>query len=138
MAHSGGRPTKYNPGFTNKLNGYIEKCRMTFDIPFREEFCVDNDIPVDRYEDWCKSNKEFSRADKRLGALQKFMLMKNSAIGKYNAVSSIFQLKANHGMIETEKKLLEHSGGVTLSWIDEPTDRDTVHTNASSEADASE
>jgi len=48
---------------------------------------------------------EFAHLFKRIVSLQKLRLLQRT-LGRFNPSGAIFQLKANHGLIETEKKVL--------------------------------
>ena len=101
-----GRPTLYTPDIAQKLIDYIDRCVAEKLVPYAEKFAYEANITVDNMNDWEKSNDDFSQAYKKLKMVQKYMLMDGSVHNKLNPASSIFQLKANHGMIETEKKVL--------------------------------
>lgn len=107
-----GRPTKYTSEINDKLRDYIQECIDKSDIPFKEQFCVMNDISMDNYDDWCKAQSEFLLTNKKLENLQKFCLLKGSITNLYNPASAIFQLKANHGLIETSHTDITSGGQV--------------------------
>lgn len=102
-----GRPTKYNDGIITKIRQYVDECSAQHDkIPTKEEFARLIGINTDTVVEWIKEKPEFSVAIKDLEQLQRDRLIRNGLVGKYNPTMSIFLLKANHGMIETEKRIL--------------------------------
>lgn len=124
----GGRPCEYCPKheeIITKINLYIEYCKGSLDQkihpPFLEELCGFEylDILVSDLDRWIdnakpmphdKNHKEelhsaLKQTVKRVVQRQKQFLLNHSLFN--NQVSgAIFQLKANHGMIETEKRIL--------------------------------
>lgn len=102
-----GRPTSYSSETLSKTFEYLQRCIDKKDIPYVEELAIEIlGVDDDTLVEWAKEHPEFSAAIKELKTLQKLRLQKGSTIGKYNPSSAIFQLKANHGMIETEKRIL--------------------------------
>ena len=91
-------------------------------IPFIEELCGYEylDMLVQTLEDWCRNDKpmdhdpnhkpelhsRLSQSIKRILQRQKFFLLRGSLRPQGQVAGMIFQLKANHGMIETEKRML--------------------------------
>lgn len=107
--HPGGRPTDYSQEKVEIAKKYIKNCVSDDNIPYIEELAYMLDITSETVRQWAKDEKnkpEFSLTIKKLEDVQKFMLQKGSAVNKFNPASCIFQLKANHGMIETEKRIL--------------------------------
>ncbi len=86
-------------------------------IPFIQELVMILDVDIDTVHDWAAKkmrggkleHPDFSRAVKSLLNIQQLRLL-NRTLGRFSPAGAIFQLKANHGMIETEKRLL---GGLT-------------------------
>lgn len=90
-------------------------------VPFLEELCDEDylDILVDQLEDWCKTTEikehdsvhnpslhtELSRSVALIFNNQRLWLKKRLLSDK-NPTGAIFLLKANHGMMETEKRIL--------------------------------
>lgn len=112
-----GRPTKFVPEMVEWVEEYIGDCSGidlgdVLRIPTIEGLARVLKIDTDTINDWVKHDdkKEFSVAIKKLKEAQKEKLMQLGLQGKYNPAMSIFLLKANHGMIETEKKQIEVSG----------------------------
>lgn len=128
MPHAGGRPTEYDPLFAEAVDSYIlttGKENMT--LPKREGLAKFLHVNVDTVQEWCKIYPEFSVAVKKIDELQKERLMDDGLYGgkEVNSPMAIFLLKANHGMIETEKRILAGDQenpikvdiGVTLSKV---------------------
>jgi hypothetical protein len=106
--HAGGRPSKYNEGKLDIATKYVKDCINANHIPYIEELALLCDVDDTTLLNWCdyKENKEFLATIKRLKTLQKFRLMQRVSSPKGNPTGSIFILKANHNMIETEKRIL--------------------------------
>lgn len=109
-----GQPTKYSEEMQKEADAYIDDCIRSGEIPYIEELALRLGVDDTTLINWMnrKDDKEelvnpiFFATYKRIKTLQKLRLMKGSVTNKLNPVSSIFQLKVNHGMIETEKKIL--------------------------------
>ena len=108
-----GRPTDYdkNIDYVQKANEYLQTCgREQTKLPKVEEFCEYIGIDDDTAVEWCKKYKSsnFSAAIKRIKTVQKGELIDDGLFGgkEVNPGMAIFLLKANHGMIETEKKVI--------------------------------
>jgi hypothetical protein len=102
MAHPG-QPTKYSEEVIPKIDEYLEGEKT---IPTREGFACFINVNDDTLVEWEKVHPEFSAAVKRITQIQKVDLVKGGLTQKFNPTMSIFLLKANHGMIETEKRIL--------------------------------
>jgi hypothetical protein len=123
--HPGGRPCIYcqrKEEIQKTAEEYIEKARSTQKpyIPYKEELAMIVGVDDETLGLWAVKKKEetvdgvttttlehpeFSVTIKRLMTLQKLLLLKRT-IGRFNPTGAIFQLKVNHGAIETEKKVL--------------------------------
>ena len=106
-----GRPTKLNERMIEKAEAYIE----AEDVPFIEGLALELDVDVETMRDWTVRsddlNKRFLRTWNKLRAKQKKFLQKGGLTDKdVKSNMAIFLLKANHGMIETERRELEVSG----------------------------
>ena len=127
-----GRPTKYKPELVTQLLEYVD----SVDIPFLEEIALRMGIHQDTYYEWVAAHEDFSEANKRLKTKQKVALLKASLGKKFNVSGAIFQLKANHGMIETERKIqdvrLKEAPPVTVTFetIDGNQDQGVSETEA--------
>lgn len=114
-----GPPCKFCDDRTNiisKVNLYIEKCNGNLDgkvqVPYIEELCLVLGIHTDTLADWMNPPDtshihevaELIRAYKSIKMMQKLRLMQTTLTN--TATGAIFQLKANHGMVETEKTLI--------------------------------
>lgn len=113
--HPGGRPTKYSEEILEKAREYLQKCVDNSAIPFIEQLAFQLDINDETVLEWEKKYEEFSATIKRVRQLQKFMLLSGSLNETYNVTASIFQLKANHGLIETSRSELTGKDGERLS-----------------------
>lgn len=104
----------------NKTKEFLDNCRVKTEsgrtrhvnIPYIEELALELDVDDETIGLWASKKNEkdelehpqFSATIKRLKTMQKMMLLKHT-LGKTPA-GSIFQLKANHGMMESEKQIL--------------------------------
>lgn len=104
---------KYNKEKLDKAWKYYEKA----DFPFIEELAKNLGVTGTTIVDWSNKHKEFKEIYDLIVQSQKLALLKASLGKKFNVSGAIFQLKANHGMIETEKQLHEHSGNLTIQPI---------------------
>lgn len=87
-------------------------------IPFMEELALILHKDCDTLKNWADKkigenneleHPEFNDLYTRILLIQKVRLLQRT-LGRFNPTGAIFQLKANHGMMETEKKVI---GGVT-------------------------
>lgn len=114
VKHAGGRPTKYSEEMLIKANTYLSDCRAGKVIfPFIEELALILDVDEDTVANWCKAKNEYGEprfpeffgAIKKLKTLQKLRLMQR-ILGRYNPSGGIFLLKALHGMVEEERRII--------------------------------
>ncbi len=118
----------------NKIKLYSEWTLGRVDkevhTPFLEELCDEDylDIHMDTIHDWTHgkhaeaNHVDLIRTIKKLVMRQKRFLLKHTLTSQ-QVSGAIFQLKANHGMIETEKKILAGSGTEPLEIIITEEDR---------------
>ncbi len=131
VKNKGGRPCDFcrDPQtILKKVKLYLEYCEGKVDgkmhIPFLQELCGYGylEMLTTTMWDWVKSedhkaeHAELSNAIKTLMERQQLRLLQRT-LGAHNPVGAIFQLKANHGMIETEKKLLVGDKGAPLETV---------------------
>lgn len=115
-----GRPTKYKKEFCKEVDKYIETCSVEqMEIATREGFAIYLGFLADKITFWCKKHKEFRKAVKKIDDIQKKGLINLGLFGgkEVNGSMAIFLLKANHGMIETEKKMLVGADGKNLKGL---------------------
>ena len=129
-----GRPTKYNQEILDKTKAYYLRFKEAEPViqvtsivnnkevlneisnpdyykpPYLEELALDLDIDDETIIEWSKIHPNFSATIKRIKSLQKVRLL-NSTMNKNSNVGAIFQLKCNHGMIETEKRQVDITSG---------------------------
>lgn len=117
-----GRPSGYTDEVLLKTVEYLDKCEQFGEIPYIQELELIIGVDDDVMNNWTKAlwpndypdeslrgklrYPDFNAAIKRLKRLQELKLLRSSMYG-YSATGSIFQLKTNHGYIETEKKIVE-------------------------------
>jgi hypothetical protein len=116
MKHPGGRPTKYNEEVLNIANEYKNRIWQAPMMPTIEGLADELDVDSDTINNWATAkdesdvliNKEFFGTIKAIKNKQKKQLMEDGMYGgkEVNSTMAIFLLKANHGMIETERKLI--------------------------------
>jgi hypothetical protein len=112
-----GRPSDYRPEYVQKAKDYIASCgREATELPTMEglsHILGADDTTVQAWSeaknpDGTLKNPEFLAALKDLKQSQKTQLMNDGLYGgkDVNSTMAIFLLKVNHGMIETERKML--------------------------------
>lgn len=109
MAHAGGRPTKYTSSMIADALEYINSCgRTATELPTIEGLSLKLGCDDDQIVEWGKKYPKFYATIKNLKANQKNQLINDGLYGgkEVNPAMAIFLLKVNHGMIETEKKIL--------------------------------
>lgn len=102
-----------------KVDEYLQQCSPEqMKIPTREGFGKFIGVLPEKISIWCKKHKEFRQACKKIDAWQKDDLVNLGLFGgkEVNASMAIFLLKANHKMIETERKLLAGPDGEKLAF----------------------
>lgn len=98
-----GRPTKYRRKCLKIIENYLLECFTKHKIPFIQEISMRLGVNDDTLNEWCKVNRDFSATIKRVKDYQKMRLMDDGLSGKVNTSMAIFLLKANHGLIETQR-----------------------------------
>ena len=112
-----GRPTEYQDNYVQKAEEYIASCgREQMTLPTREGLADALDCDDETLIEWSKSHPKFSATLKKLDGKQKRQLIDDGMYGgkEVNSTMAIFLLKVNHGMIETEKKMLVGGDGQEL------------------------
>lgn len=117
-----GRPCEYCKNkevLQKKADAFVEKAIRGVNgkiiIPWIEDLALELNTIDENIVNWAnKKNEDGSyehpelfTAYKKVNMIQKLRL-KQRTTGRYNATGSIFLLKANHGLIETEKQI--HAG----------------------------
>ena len=103
------RPTKYSPTYIKICEDYIKSCgREATELPTVEGLSLLLHVDDDQINEWSKKYPEFHAAIKALKDKQKNQLINDGMYGgkEVNSTMAIFLLKVNHGMIETEKRIL--------------------------------
>lgn len=106
------KPTKYTPELIEKIHTYFEEAVPTnMRIPTVEGLALKLGINRDTLYDWEKKHKEISDTLALIKLKQKEYLTEIGIFGgkEINANIVALFLKANHGMIETERREI---GGV--------------------------
>src|SRR3972149_2424456 len=106
------KPTKYTPELLKKIDEYLSEAVPTnMRIPTVEGLCLKLGINRDTAYDWAKKYKQISDTLELIKVKQKEYLTEVGIFGGKEINSNIVALflKANHGMIETERKEI---GGV--------------------------
>lgn len=115
-----GRPTKYRDEFIQKIEEYLQTCgREQTKLPKREDVALLLDVDDETLIEWSKIHPEFSATIKKVDKLQKGELIDDGLFGgkEVNASMAIFLLKANHGMIETNRQEITGKGGEELKTV---------------------
>jgi hypothetical protein len=101
--HLGGRPTKYDPIFIQKVDEYLQTTgKEQMHLPKMESFALYINVNGDTLVEWGKIYPEFSAALKKLMARQKEQLIDDGIYGGKEVNSTIVKLilQNNHGMKE--------------------------------------
>lgn len=109
--NKGGRPLKYPDEniIVQKAEEYLRTTgREQTSLPTIEGLALYLGMDDEEVSIYSKRYQKFSATVKRIFAKQKLQLMEDGMYGgkEVNSSMAIFLLKANHGMIETEKKIL--------------------------------
>lgn len=117
-----------NVKYNNTIVGKVEKYYKEVEIPFVEEIAEILDVSDQTIVDWCKKHPEFKVVYDRLIRKQKLQLLKGSMNRDIATAGAIFQLKANHGLIESEKRIVagDKNEPLTFKWEGNENDNDSV------------
>lgn len=115
-----GRPLKYpdEDQLVIKAQEYLDQCgREQTSLPTIEGLSIYLDLDDDNVNEYRKRYPKFHATIKKLKHMQKRQLIDDGMYGgkEVNSTMAIFLLKVNHGMIETEKKILAGNDGQPLS-----------------------
>lgn len=113
MAHAGGRPTKYDPSFVQRVYDYLDTVgREATKLPKRVDIALMLDVDDDTITAWGNNHPEFLGALTRVDALQMGQLMDDGMYGgkEVNARFAQFLLSANHNMAESTKSDITSAG----------------------------
>lgn len=116
--HMAGRPTDYNQTLVEEVKKYLKSTgRQQTELPTMEGLAGYFEVNTDTLVEWAKLYPAFSAAIKELKEKQKEQLMNDGLYGgkEVNSTMAIFLLKVNHGMIETEKKMMVGANGESLA-----------------------
>lgn len=122
--HAGGRPSKYQDEFINKVDDYIKTTgKENMELPTKQGFALYLDVDVDTINNWANArvkDKEGNDTEQLLhpeffGALAKLMLKQYVQLvndGVYggkevNATIIKLMLENNHGMVGIQKNIIE-------------------------------
>lgn len=100
-----GRPSKYNETMLQKAKDYYLLCKEKRAIPYIEELALQCDVNDETITEWTKLDEDYSATIKNIKNLQKLALT-HRGFKMTNPTFAIFLLKVNHGMIESEKRIL--------------------------------
>lgn len=125
--HPGGRPSKYNEGMYRIAQEYYISCIegevvknnkgemvRRKKMPLIEELARLCDVDHETLENWTKDNEEFFALYKKIKSHQRESLI-NRGFQMKNPTFAIFLLKAQHGMMESEKQILVADRDVKVS-----------------------
>lgn len=113
-----GRPTKYDPRFIDEVDSYLQTCgKEQTKLPTKEEFAQIIGVDDETLIEWRKKYERFSAAIKKIESAQKIQLINDGIYGgkEVNATMCIFLLKANHGLVETDKHVFESDTLINLN-----------------------
>jgi hypothetical protein len=118
-----GRPLKYpnEDILVKKTEEYLASCgKEQTSLPTIEGLALFLDLDTDQIVEYDKRYpNKFHATYKRIFMAQKQQLIDDGMYGgkEVNATMAIFLLKVNHGMIETERKLLAGPNGEPLDLL---------------------
>ena len=97
---------KYSPKFfMDTYNAYMKDCQKKEAVPSIAGFCLKLDINKSTIHDWkLKGFPGVAEAFEKIKTLQEFKMM-NKGMNARNPAFQIFMLKANHGYIETDRRI---------------------------------
>lgn len=107
------RVDEYKPEYCRKVDEYLETCGShNLKLPQIADFAKFIGYNRDTLYKWEKDHEDFKHALDKIRQEQEIDLVNNGlyASKEVSAAMAIFLLKANHGMIETEKKVFEGDG----------------------------
>lgn len=137
-----GRPSTYNQDldYAQMATDYLQTCsRNQTKLPKVSEFCRETiKADEDTVSEWCKGENipkeakvsHLIGAIKRVKVAQREQLMDDGMYGgkEVNNAMAIFLLKANHGMIESDRHIVETKGSLLDLDDNGKTDIHTVST----------
>lgn len=94
-----GRPTLYKEGMADEWLRLIEEQGHSI-----TSACHHLGFTTETLGEWKRKYKDFSYAYKKAKEIDKDILQKKALSNNYNATMAMFLLKANHGMIEADKR----------------------------------
>lgn len=86
-----------NEEYLIKAFEYFSNCAR----PYLEELALNLDIDEDTITNWAKTDKNFGAIVKRIKLKQKFVLLRESWSKDHATNALLFQLRVNHGMVDT-------------------------------------
>lgn len=111
---------KYSDDIIEKTRSYVDSCSVEqMALPTIEGLALLLGVDDDTLNDWAKKHDDFAAELTRLKMSQKVELINGGAFGgkEVNPSMFIFLLKANHNMIETERKLVGNPDGSKLESL---------------------
>lgn len=115
VKNKGGRPTKYSMEVYKTLDIYLKNKSEAGELPTVTGFAIALGINEDTLYEWAKHHTRLSETLKDIMTLQKDFLLQNSLNGTKKEATSIFLLKANHGMMETSRQEITGKDGKDLN-----------------------
>lgn len=107
---------KYNKEKLEIAKRYLVEVRATSDmVPYIEELAERLDVVEKTVYNWTKKYPEFNEVVEALKNKQKLMLRKLGLSKEVATAMAIFELKANHGMVETERKEITGKDGAPIT-----------------------
>lgn len=126
--HPGGRPTKYNDTMQQTAEDFFtHHMKLKNKVPYIEELALQLDVDDTTIINWATatddngdlSHPQFLATYKKIRTLAKLRLLQRTLF-QFPA-GSIFQLKANHGMMESDKRIIagDKEEPLIIQFIDE-------------------
>lgn len=119
-----GRPSKYSPNALTVAKVYLQESIDDDFIPYIEKVAMRLGVHRETILNWGKEedvdgnklHQEFFDTIKRIEDIQRFKLQELGLMNKINPTIAIFMMKANHNMIETERKEISGPEGKDISF----------------------
>lgn len=102
------KQSKYSEKMLSKAKEYYQECvKDSTKMPFLEELGLILGVNTETISNWSKDERieKFGALKKSIMELQKLRLMQAGITGGKGMIMNIFLLKANHGLVETDKHI---------------------------------
>ena len=112
--HPGGRPSKYDPSYPDKLLQFFRDRAGEQTLVMLLDFAESIGVTYDCLDDWQRVHPKFFHAVKNVMRFQEMQLAREGLAGHWNPAMSIFLLKNNHGY--RDRHDIESHGELSISY----------------------